>query len=133
MSILKTAVDDSISGGELASFKIVVSNAGPGAATGVTISDALPSGIDWSVDDTTDCSITSGLLSCTFDTLAAGADATVIISGETVVANCGQLTNTATVAASNEALAPGRRGRHTAPRPSRSAARPSSSPRPPMT
>ncbi len=102
LSIVKTAVNDSISAGEVASFKIVVSNAGPGAASDVVISDTLPTGIDWAVDDTTDCSISAGVLTCTFDTIAAGGDATVTISGETEAADCGSIENTATVTASNE-------------------------------
>ena len=102
LSIVKTAVNDSISAGEVASFKIVVSNAGPGAASDVVISDTLPTGIDWAVDDTTDCSISAGVLTCTFDTIAAGDDATVTISGETEAADCGSIENTATVTASNE-------------------------------
>ena len=102
LSIVKTAVADSISAGEVASFMILVHNAGPGAASDVPVTDTLPSGIAWAVDDTTDCSIAAGVLSCTFDTIAAGADAIVIISGETGVEDCGTIKNTATVSASNE-------------------------------
>ena len=102
ISILKTAIADSISAGELASFKIVVHNAGPGSAKDVTISDTLPGAIDWTVDDTAHCGIVTGVLTCTFDSVASGEDVTVIVSGETGVEDCGQLQNTATVAASNE-------------------------------
>ena len=102
LTITKSAVADSISAGEGASFMIDVHNAGPGAASDVKINDTLPGGIAWAVDDTTHCSIAAGVLSCTFDTIAAGADAMVIVSGETSVKDCGTIKNTATVSASNE-------------------------------
>ena len=139
ISVLKTALDDSVSAGELASFKIVVSNAGPGAAQGVVINDTLPAGIAWIVDDTTHCGIAAGVLTCTFASIAAGDHVTVIVTGETSVDDCGTLTNTATVSAANDGpvgtrMPPRWRSILTAaPRPSRSIARTSSSPRRPTT
>ena len=103
ISIEKTALDDSISAGETAGFKIVVTNDGPGAATDVVISDDLPGDIAWNVDDTAHCSIVDGTLTCTFDSIAAGHQETVIVTGETGATDCGDLVNTATVSASNDA------------------------------
>ena len=112
ISVLKTALDDTISAGELASFKIVVSNTGPGEALGVVITDTLPAGIAWIVDDTTHCGIAAGVLTCTFASIAAGDHVTVIVTGETSVDDCGTLTNTATVSADNDGpTEAGRRGR----------------------
>lgn len=103
VSVVKTAVDPSISAGESAAFGIVVSNAGPGVAKGVVISDTLPAGIGWTVDDTTHCEIAAGVLTCTFPTIAAGADVTVVVTGETTIKDCGTLSNMATVSATNDA------------------------------
>ena len=104
ISIEKTALDDEVSAGEVAGFKIVVSNAGPGAANDVVISDVLPAGIAWNVDDTTHCVIVAGTLTCTFDTIAAAGQATVTVTGETGATDCGDLVNTATVTASNDSV-----------------------------
>ena len=104
ISIEKTALDDSISAGETASFKIVVTNDGPGAAHDVVISDVLPGGIAWNVDDAEHCTIVDGTLTCTFDTIAAGHQETVTVSGETGATDCGELVNTASVSASNDAV-----------------------------
>ena len=69
----------------------------------MTLTDTLPSGISWS-EDSPDCSITAGVMSCDFGDLASGQSRTVHVTGETDAADCGILSNTAVVAASNEAL-----------------------------
>jgi uncharacterized repeat protein (TIGR01451 family) len=107
VTVVKTAADDTISAGELASFSIVVTNLGPGTAFDVTLSDQLPSG-SWTLGgpNAADCSISgSNLLSCDFGDLANGATRTVTVSRETDAEDCGTIPNTATVGASNEAQA----------------------------
>lgn len=107
VSVEKTPDDGVILPGDTAEFTIVVSNAGPGRANDVTLSDSLPDGIDWA-DDSADCTIAPDVgtvgqvLSCDFGDLDAGKDVTVHVSGATDTADCGELPNTATVAASNE-------------------------------
>ena len=107
VKVVKTAIDDSISSGETAAFKLVISNEGTGIARAVTLDDPLPDGIDWS-EDSAACSIapdqgTSGqVLSCSFGDLIAGATRTVNVTGETDSGDCGTLPNRATVAATNE-------------------------------
>ncbi|MBK9711345.1 MAG: DUF11 domain-containing protein [Kouleothrix sp.] len=106
VTVVKTADSGTINAGDTASFTIVVSNSGPGAAYNVTLSDQLPAGVAWSVGgaDGAACSIDgNGLLTCSFGTLAAGASTTITVSGTTDPADCGTLTNSVTVAASNEA------------------------------
>src|SRR6185503_4176457 len=51
ISIEKTADASSVSAGERIGFTITVTNAGPGAATGVTVTDTLPAnpGLNWSI------------------------------------------------------------------------------------
>jgi uncharacterized repeat protein (TIGR01451 family) len=103
VTVLKTADQGTIDAGDTAAFTIVVTNEGPGTAHDVTLTDTLPAGITWS-EDSTDCSITAGVMSCDFGDLADGATRTVHVTGETDAADCGVLSNTAVVAASNETL-----------------------------
>ena len=108
VSVTKKADQATISAGDTAGFTITATNNGPGVAHNVTITDPLPSGINWSeTPDVNACAISNGALSCTFGDLAEGASASVHVSGLTDAADCGTLTNTATVAASNEDAAGG--------------------------
>jgi uncharacterized repeat protein (TIGR01451 family) len=104
VTVLKTADQGTIDAGDTAAFTIVVTNEGPGTAKGVTLTDTLPSGVVWS-EDSAACSITAGVLSCNFGDLTDGATRTVHVTGVTDAADCGVLTNTAVVAASNESQA----------------------------
>jgi uncharacterized repeat protein (TIGR01451 family) len=101
VTVTKTADKDTIDAGDTAAFTIVVKNNGPGVAKNVTLSDTLPGGIAWT-EDSADCGIAGSLLTCAFGDLAAGESRTVHVSGVTDAADCGVLTNTATVAATNE-------------------------------
>ena len=97
----KTADQGTIDAGQTASYTITVTNDGAGTAYDVTLTDTLPAGIDWS-DNSADCTIAGGVLSCDFGDLAPGASASVTVSGTTDPADCGVLHNVANVAASNE-------------------------------
>jgi len=99
--VTKTADKGTINAGETAAFTIVVTNNGPGVAKNVTLTDTLPAGVAWT-EDSADCSISLGVLSCSFGDLAAKATRTVHVSGMTDAADCGLLHNVATVSASNE-------------------------------
>ena len=101
IKVTKTADNSPISAGDTASFTITVTNLGPGTATGVTLSDDLPAGITWS-ENSAACSIAGGILSCDFGSVAAGTSRAVTVSGTTSAANCGDVPNTAIVAATNE-------------------------------
>jgi uncharacterized repeat protein (TIGR01451 family) len=101
LEITKEAVESPISAGDQAAFLITVKNIGAGTAYDVTLQDPLPAGVAWSTD-TEGCSIAEGTLSCDFGDLAAGASASVKVTGTTVAADCGSLPNTASAAASNE-------------------------------
>jgi uncharacterized repeat protein (TIGR01451 family)/MYXO-CTERM domain-containing protein len=108
VEVTKVADDATISAGDTAGFTITVTNGGPGAASDVTLTDPLPSGVAWSFDQVTGgwtCGISSGTLTCGGQgfSLAEGASASVHVYGTTDAADCGTLTNTATVSASNEA------------------------------
>jgi len=102
VSVVKTAKHDPISAGDTAEFDITVSNLGPGTAKDVNLSDPLPAGITWS-EDSDFCSITSGTLMCHWDSITESTGFQIHVTGLTDAADCGLLSNTATVSASNEA------------------------------
>ncbi|HEU5003399.1 MAG TPA: hypothetical protein VFW71_11565 [Actinomycetota bacterium] len=106
LSIQKTAASTSISAGDVASYSVTVTNAGPGTARGVTLTDTLPAGVSWTITSQpagTPCAITgAGVLNCSFGDLAAGASASVSVSGTTSIANCAAaLNNSASTGATN--------------------------------
>jgi uncharacterized repeat protein (TIGR01451 family)/fimbrial isopeptide formation D2 family protein len=89
--------------GDTATFTITVSNAGPGQAKNVHVSDTLPGGVNWAiVPPVAGCSIAAGALSCDFASLAAGAHVDIVISGTVDNNDCGPIPNHVTVSASNE-------------------------------
>ncbi len=97
-----------INAGDTATFTITVDNIGAGTATNVTVSDNLPDGINWNTP-AAGCSIdppsgTVGqVLTCNLGDIEPGDDPIVItVTGVTDAADCGELENTATVAAANE-------------------------------
>jgi uncharacterized repeat protein (TIGR01451 family) len=113
VSVLKTADHATVNAGSAIGFTVKVSNsaaAGTGTATGVSLSDPLPSGtgVDWSIDsqDGTACSITgvvgSQSLTCSIGTLAPGASYSVHITSGTEFASCAVYPNTASVTVTNE-------------------------------
>ena len=105
LTILKTAANATVSAGSPISFTISVTNAGPGTATGVTVSDNLPSGpgIDWS-ENSEFCTITGSppneTLSCNFGDVPQGGRSVQVTSG-TTAATSGTFENTATVSSTN--------------------------------
>ncbi len=101
LSITKTDNDTNARPGDLITYEIVASNAGPSAITGAVVSDAMPAGVfgvSWT------CAAGSGAtcpasgigdLNETVD-LAVGASATFTVTA-TVTASVGSITNTAQI------------------------------------
>jgi uncharacterized repeat protein (TIGR01451 family) len=102
VSVVKTGSGPVIAGGS-ATFTIIVSAAGTGSSSNVTLSDTLPSGA-WTLGgtDAAQCSIASGALSCTFGTMASGTSKTITLTRATTLANCPSIANTATVNATGD-------------------------------
>jgi uncharacterized repeat protein (TIGR01451 family) len=108
ISVTKVADDAEIDAGDQAGFTITVTNNGPGDAEDVSLTDTLPAGVNWSFNQVSGgwtCGIAAGVLTCggTGFTLAEGASASVHVFGTTDAQDCGVLSNTANVSASNEA------------------------------
>jgi uncharacterized repeat protein (TIGR01451 family) len=125
MTVLKAADQATVEAGDTAGFTVTVSDAGAGAATGVTLSDPLPAGagndINWQIDPATGNAadfVITGAVGSQVLTLAPGVTSltpgqalVVHITGLTSFADApapalsATLTNTATVSAANEAPA----------------------------
>ncbi len=99
LDITKSDVVDPVVAGEQVSWQIKVDNLGPSDAANVTISDTLPAGTSFvSVDNTTDCSHSGGVISCLFASIADGSSETIIITADldTSLADATVIENTAT-------------------------------------
>ena len=112
IEILKTADKTPVNAGDNIGFTVVVKNSGTGDATGVVLTDTLPTtaGTSWSIDaaGTTapNCSITAGVLTCNIGGLAAGASVKVHLTSKTTAASCGKIDNTGKADAGNDAADP---------------------------
>jgi uncharacterized repeat protein (TIGR01451 family) len=88
--------------GETLTYTIEVTNHGPDGATGVTLTDALPSGVELvtAVPGSPTCTETAGTLTCNLGDLAASASTQISIITTVDSTATGALANTATVSAS---------------------------------
>jgi uncharacterized repeat protein (TIGR01451 family) len=111
--VSKAADKATVSPGDKVGFIISVNNTGAGTASGVVLTDQLPSGLTWTIDaantNAPNCGIVSGLLTCTIGTMgpigSVSPPATVVVHvvATTSAANCGTITNPkAAVTTSND-------------------------------
>jgi uncharacterized repeat protein (TIGR01451 family) len=99
--ISKSTSTPAINAGEEASYTVTISNeTGDAPATGVDLVDALPSGLTWT-EDSADCSITAGILSCLNLTIPAGEDFSVTVTGTTDEGECPSILNRAAYTSDN--------------------------------
>jgi len=89
--------------GDIVTFTIRVVNDGPADAVNVAVMDPLPEGTAFAsaTPSQGSCIESGGTVVCTLGTLAAGAEATVVI--QAVVNAAGEFTNRASVSANNAA------------------------------
>lgn len=105
VDVTKSASTKVVSAGQTIGFDITVSNTGAVPATGVTVTDVLPTnaGLNWTIDPLyTGCSIDAGVLTCTLGQVAPNSELTPIhLSSPTTPATCGTVNNKATVSTTN--------------------------------
>ncbi|WP_114970170.1 multicopper oxidase domain-containing protein [Rhodoferax ferrireducens] len=112
LAITKTDGQTQVVSGLPLVYTIVVSNAGPSAATNATVTDTFPAaftGASWTCVATpgSTCPANgSGSMAATPVTLAPGGSATFAVSGTVAAAATGNLVNTATVAVPAGAIDP---------------------------
>ena len=78
VSAQKTAASPTVDAGGTVAFTLTASNAGPSAAAGVVLTDELPSGTE--VASAPGCTTTGRTVTCPVGTVAAGTDATRIVT-----------------------------------------------------
>jgi uncharacterized repeat protein (TIGR01451 family) len=99
LSITKTASPNPAQVGLTLSYRIVATNNGPANATNVIVVDSLPAGLTFgSVSTTQGVCGGTGMVNCNVGSLAVGASAIVTIN--VTPTSQGQISNTATVSAS---------------------------------
>lgn len=99
LSITKTAAPGPYGTGQALTYTIVVTNSGPAAAAGVTVTDVLPAGTTFQSSTPAGACSGTTTITCNAGTLANGASATFTLT-ITLPSTPGPVTNTATVSAS---------------------------------
>ena len=102
LALSKTSSPDPVLAGELLTYTLIVSNAGPNEATGVTISDTLPAGVTFNSVESgaATCIEAGGLVTCDFGNLTGNAGLAIIIDANvdpalvtgTIVTNLAEVT-----------------------------------------
>jgi len=109
VSVAKTTTTPKVNAGAIINYTVTVTNSSSlFTATNVKVTDTLPIGngsdLSWSITagDSTNCSVSSGVLSCTLATLAPLGSDSVTVSTATTTADCGFVNNQATVTSGND-------------------------------
>jgi uncharacterized repeat protein (TIGR01451 family) len=97
LGITKTASSATFTPGQTITFTITVTNAGPAAATGVTVTDILPAGTTFQSVSSPGATCTgTSTVTCSIPTLASGGS--VVITLAVTATGASAISNTATVA-----------------------------------
>ncbi|MEU5977928.1 DUF11 domain-containing protein [Streptomyces sp. NPDC047315] len=100
LQMVKTGPAAVLPGGQI-TYELTVTNNGPDASTGYTVSDTFPAGVSNPTTSAPGCSISSNVLTCTGAALAVGASRNVEVTG-TAAAGATTIVNTATVTGQND-------------------------------
>ena len=102
LSIMKEAAPDPIVPGTPATYTLTITNNGPSTATGVSVSDPMPTGLTATSATPTlgECSVAANV-TCAVGTLPVGATATIIIQADVASNVTSSITNTASVTGTN--------------------------------
>ena len=101
LEVSKSTTTPEINAGEEASYTVTISNeTGDAPATGVDLVDSLPSGLIWS-ENSDDCEINAGVLSCLDLTIPASEEFSVTVTGMTDEGECPSILNRATFTSGN--------------------------------
>ncbi|MFE2928481.1 Ig-like domain-containing protein [Streptomyces goshikiensis] len=92
----KTGPARVVPGGAIA-YTMTVTNDGPDASSGYTVTDTIPSGLENAATTTPGCSITGGRLSCTSGALGNGSSNTTSLTGTAAASGVTSIANTAEV------------------------------------
>ena len=108
LEVAKSGSSAAVTAGEALTYTLTVTNNGPLDATGVTVTDTLPTGVTFqsATPSQGNCGGTSSV-TCTLNTLAVSDTATVTIVVTVNSSTRGTLSNTAEVSANEPDLTPG--------------------------
>jgi hypothetical protein len=81
-------------------YTLAVTNSSSNLAAGVVITDAAPAGVTFHAVSGAGCALTTGVVTCRLDMLAAGATATILVQATANLTTT--ITNTAFVTATND-------------------------------
>jgi uncharacterized repeat protein (TIGR01451 family) len=102
LSLSQTDSADPVIAGEPLSYNLTVANAGPAVATGVTLTDTLPSGVAYLFSQPFGaCSAAAGVVTCDLGAIDAGDSASALVTVAVALSASGVLTNAATVVSAN--------------------------------
>jgi uncharacterized repeat protein (TIGR01451 family) len=104
VSVSKTPASQSVAAGDVATWMVTASNAGPSTAEGTSVTDTLPAGMTFvaAVGPTgVTCTESSGVISCLLGTLAVGTPISITITARIAASTVSGTTLTNKVAATS--------------------------------
>ena len=101
LSLTKTVSNANPGTDDEVQYTLTANNAGPNDATGVTIHDSLPAGLDF-IDASPGCDNDNGTVTCDVGTLASGDSASVTIKARTTAALAGAAVGNLATVSGNE-------------------------------
>ncbi|MBB2987761.1 DUF7507 domain-containing protein [Terracoccus luteus] len=109
VSVSKSVAPDPLTAGAAATYTLLLGNAGPSTAQGVTVTDTLPAAlrVTGAVVAGGTCAVAGQQVTCTVPQLAAGATAEALVQVVVAADTTAAVTNTASVSSSTPDPTPG--------------------------